>query len=70
MMMRMPASEVSTSALAASPRHVTVGALEIAGVPLRLVLASCDGFWTWAVMLVALGVALRGAKSGDQYESE
>jgi hypothetical protein len=69
-MMRMPASEVSTSALVAIPGHVPMGALELARVPLRLVLASCDGFWAWAVMLVARGIALRRAQSGDQREDE
>lgn len=60
-MMRMPASEVSISALVASSRHVPVGALELACVPVRLVLARCNGFGAWAVMLVARWVALRGA---------
>ncbi len=38
-----------------------MGALELARVSLRFVLARCESFGAWAVMLIALGIALRGA---------
>jgi hypothetical protein len=58
---RMHACQIPTVGLAAVARHMTSGPIELARVPLSLVLARSDGLGAWATMVIIGRATLRRA---------